>query len=154
MSFSRRSCRPRDGTQVSRIVGRHFTSEPPGKSGQLALFKRRECDGHTVLQDRCAVVRSSQAGFLPWVVREALFHVSLSAQSWWCWSLVGFGLEMHTFHLWVSASIVTAVFPLNLCRLHSDLIPSPKPTSIDLFSLPPISPPSSSFSFFLLLLPM
>ena len=40
----------------------------------------------------------------------------------------------------------TAVFPLNLCGLHSDLIPSPKPTSIDLFSFPPISAPSSSFS--------
>ena len=32
ISFSRGSSRPRDWTQVSRIVGRRFTSEPPGKS--------------------------------------------------------------------------------------------------------------------------
>ena len=31
ISFSRRSCPPRDRTWVSRIAGRHFTSEPSGK---------------------------------------------------------------------------------------------------------------------------
>ena len=31
ISFSRRSSQPRDRTQVSRIVGRGFTSEPPEK---------------------------------------------------------------------------------------------------------------------------
>ena len=31
ISFSRGSSRPRDRTQVSRIAGRCFTSEPPGK---------------------------------------------------------------------------------------------------------------------------
>ena len=29
--FSRGSSKPRDGTQVSRIAGTFFTSEPPGK---------------------------------------------------------------------------------------------------------------------------
>ena len=32
ISFSRGSSWPRDQTWVSHIVGRHFTSEPPGKS--------------------------------------------------------------------------------------------------------------------------
>ena len=39
MSFSRRSSWPRNRTQVSHIVGRRFTSEPPGKSlGTPNLF--------------------------------------------------------------------------------------------------------------------
>ena len=33
--FSRRSFQPRDRTQVSHIVGRFFTAEPPGKPKQV-----------------------------------------------------------------------------------------------------------------------
>ena len=37
ISFSRRSSWPRDRTRVSRIVGRHKPSEPPGKEGASSL---------------------------------------------------------------------------------------------------------------------
>ena len=39
VSSSRGTFWPRDGTQVSRMAGRFFTTEPPGKPGKLATTR-------------------------------------------------------------------------------------------------------------------
>ena len=48
--FSTGSSRPRDGTQVSRIPGRHLTVEPPGKSTKKVdlakiILKKNKMEG-------------------------------------------------------------------------------------------------------------
>ena len=42
--FSRESSQPRDQTQVSRIAGGFFTSEPQGKPKKLANYWERHLD--------------------------------------------------------------------------------------------------------------
>ena len=70
MSFSRRSSWPRNRTQVSRIVGRCFTSEPPGKSlGAPNLF-----------------ISILEMGIIIWI-KTGDYLASLTQWTWVGWTL-------------------------------------------------------------------
>ena len=70
-SFSRGSSPPRDRTRVSRIPGRHFTSEPPGKPILDAAAKSLQscptlCDSVDCSPPGFSIHGAFQARILEW----------------------------------------------------------------------------------------